>query len=206
MYRDRSDFDRAARFFESCLELCLEQRDHLRQARALRGLGITYRDRNSREEARDCFERALAIIRGLRALDRHGEARVKASQSILLINEGALVRARELAEECLVVYREFGDRHGMADALHTMGTIALQLNPRERAGEALGLLQDSYQTFRRIGYRLWQARAAETIGLAYDAMGNEQAAKLAWEEAVEIFRDLEVPEDQRLRRRLDRWR
>jgi tetratricopeptide (TPR) repeat protein/DNA-binding transcriptional regulator YdaS (Cro superfamily) len=206
VYRDRSDFNRAARFFESCLELCWEQRDHLGQARALRGLGITYRDRNSRAEARDCFERALEIIRGLRALDRHGEARVKASLSILLVKEGAFVRARDLAEECLIVYQEFDDRHGVADALHTMGTIALQLRPPEGAGEALVLLRDSYQTFRKIGNRLWQARAAETIGLAHDAMGNEQAAKLAWEEAFETFRDLEVPEDERLRRRLDRWR
>jgi tetratricopeptide (TPR) repeat protein len=203
IYRDRSAFDKAAWFFEWCLELCREQRDHLGQARALRGLGITYRERDARDEARACFERALEIIQGLRALDRHGEARVKASLSVLLMNEGALGQARELAEDCLSVFQEFDDRHGVADVLHCLGTIALE---QRLPGEALVPLRESSQTFRKIGDRLWQARAAESIGLAHDAMGNEQAAKLAWEEALDIFRDLDVPEAERLRERVDRWR
>ena len=206
VYRDRSDFDKAARFFEHCLELCREQRDHLGQARALRGLGIACRDRDWLEEARACFDSALEIIQGLRALDRHGEADVKASLCLLLIKENLLVPARELAGECLAVYHEFDDRHGVADMLHCLGTIALRQQPPHEAGEALIRLRESYQIFRRIGNRLWQARAAESIGMAHDVMGNEQAARFAWEEAFDIFRDLHVRESERLEERLARSR
>ncbi len=203
VYRDRSAFDKAARFFERCRELCREQRDHLGQARALRGLGIALRDQDLRDDARACFECALEIIRGLRALDRHGEARVKASLCVLLIREDRLIPARELAEECLTVFQEFDDRNGVADAFHCLGTIALKW---QRPEEALTPLRESYRIFRRIGNRLWQARAAESIGLAYEAMGDEQATRSAWEEAFDTFRDLDVPEAGRLRERLDRLR
>jgi hypothetical protein len=90
----------------------------------------------------------------------------------------------------------------VTDVLHCLGTIPLK---QRLPGEALIPLRESYRTFLRTGDRPWQARAAESIGLAHDAMGNEQAAKPAREEAFDIFRDLDVPEAERLRERLDRW-
>jgi tetratricopeptide (TPR) repeat protein/transcriptional regulator with XRE-family HTH domain len=199
VHRDRSDFDTAAECFERCQELCREQRDHLGQARALRGLGICYRDKGLHEEAKACFGQALEIIRRLRTLDRHGEARVLVSLSFLLIKEDELLSARLLVENCLVVYREFDDRHGVADVLHCLGNIDMREGHPDRA---LAGFQESHQTFRGIGDRLWQARTAESIGLVQAAIGNRSAARLAWEEALEVFRDLDVPEAQRVEEQL----
>jgi tetratricopeptide (TPR) repeat protein len=199
VYRDRSAFGWAAWFFERCREICKDQRDHLGEARALRGLGIACRDRGLREEAIAYFDLALEIIRGLRALDRYGEARVLLSVAVLHILDGELDEAFQLATRCLPVFEEFDDRHGVADARHCLGMIAFE---RGRLEEALLELQEAQQTFRRIGSRLWQARVVKSIGVVHAATGNTDAARFALEDALVTFRDLDVPEAKLVEDRL----
>ena len=118
VYRDRGDLGEAVQCFDGGWSLYIDLRDHLGQARALRGLGIAYRDLESPHDAMVCFGRALEIIRKLRTLDRHGEARILMSLSVLYISMDRLDEATQFAKDCLKVFEEFDDVHGVGDVRH----------------------------------------------------------------------------------------
>jgi predicted ATPase/DNA-binding SARP family transcriptional activator len=87
---------------------------------------------------------------------------------------------RALYEESLAVFRELGDRHGIATALGGLGSV----------DGSRALREESLALFRELGDR--HGTASSLGGLGWEALyqGEFRTAQALYEESVAIFRDL----------------
>jgi tetratricopeptide (TPR) repeat protein len=89
------------------------------------------------------------------------------------------------------LFREIGDRNGVAEALNRLGEALLaDGRPRDARAEqaaALGLASE-------IGDRLQQARAHDGLARTYQVMSDRDHARRHWEAALALYRGLGVPD------------
>ena len=100
--------------------------------------------------------------------------------------QDALTLARQLAEESLALYRELGDRQGMASSLRTLGDVTVGLGDYA-AGRAL--VEESVALHRELGSRAGLAVALTALG---EIASDRDAAqgRLVLEESLAIGRSL----------------
>jgi tetratricopeptide (TPR) repeat protein len=123
-----------------------------------------------------------------------GEGALAAARAKALSGAGALAhaqgdyrRAMALHEEALALFRELGDKMGIALSLHELGDVARRHGDYGRAAawheESLALLRD-------LGENNWIGWALVSLGvIAFEQGDQERAAALA-EEALALFRAL----------------
>ncbi len=92
------------------------------------------------DEARDAFERSLAILRDLK--DVRGEAMVLNSLGGLLRDLGRLDDARNAFERSLAIRRDLNDARGEAIVLNSLGWLHRELGEPESAVELLTLRRE----------------------------------------------------------------
>jgi tetratricopeptide (TPR) repeat protein len=91
-----------------------------------------------------------------------------------------LVRAREF-------YAQAGDRVREAEALNDAGVVCIQLEEWDRAKDYL----DEALTIREaLGERSAQGMSLGNLGMLYQRMGDKEQAAQAYEQSIEIFREL----------------
>ncbi len=139
--------------------------------------------RGHRREGRRWMEEALA-----RVPDPPAPARAK-----LLFVAATLGRAsgdfestRPLIEESLVLFRRLGDEFGVAEALGTMGLVALD---EERYEEGLAYLEESADVFLELGRK---RAAGSVLGFATRAplaQGDTASARRLAERALSLARE-----------------
>jgi predicted ATPase/DNA-binding CsgD family transcriptional regulator/Tfp pilus assembly protein PilF len=111
----------------------------------------------------------------------------------VLYGAGALARhqgdydnARALLEEALSLYRELGDRSGVANALTTLGVVArLAVD----LGVARELLVESLEVKRALGDQRGVAISLNNLGLVASDEGDDVEAKALLEESVALRRN-----------------
>jgi non-specific serine/threonine protein kinase len=93
---------------------------------------------------------------------------------------------RACYEESLAIYRELGDRPGIALALTDLGAVAVLQGD---AGGARRLLEEALAIFRSLGIRRPQAPILYWLGRVAMAEGDDVRAKPFFEEALAIDRE-----------------
>jgi predicted ATPase/DNA-binding SARP family transcriptional activator/tetratricopeptide (TPR) repeat protein len=93
----------------------------------------------------------------------------------LAVNDMDTIQARSLSEQSLVLYRDLGDKRGMAMALNSLSWVAFYLNEYSRAKT---LAEESLNLYREIDYISKFESELNLLGNIARAQGNfDQAAK-----------------------------
>jgi hypothetical protein len=90
-----------------------------------------------------------------------------------------------------VLAHAIGDRGAEAYALCILGDVRRQ---QGRLKEVAGCLRRSLATFHDVGFRSWEARALNSLGLLLADKGDPTGACRARHSALAIFRELGMPE------------
>lgn len=139
---------------------------------------------------RDDYRQALAHMTSARNLyhdlgDLKWEVRALSMMGACHTRLGDHDRARDYCESALDLCRRHGDIYGEADALDNLGAIAAVGRPADALHhyeQALTLWHDMDNTYR-------QAGTLTALGDAHRALGNHEDARLAWQRAVDLYRD-----------------
>jgi tetratricopeptide (TPR) repeat protein len=97
-----------------------------------------------------------------------------------------LERARELLEEALVLFRELGDREGIAKTTWGLASLFYETESWDRVAE---LATTSVQMFRQLDNRFGLAWALHLQGLALAVLNRPDEAGPALKEAMGMFLD-----------------
>ncbi|MBF9133834.1 hypothetical protein I0C86_33605, partial [Plantactinospora sp. S1510] len=103
--------------------------------------------------------------------------------------------ARELLRECLAELRWRGDLFGEASALSTLGLAELQCGDPVAARQSLEM---SLAYWREAGVPPLQARALDRLAMVHRTLGDVPAARRCWLAALDIYRQLDFPQQARI--------
>ena len=114
-------------------------------------------------------------------------AKALASAGVLAYFQSDFPATRRLAEECLTIWRELGDRRGMAISLNRLGVLALEegdfASARTRNEESLAIE-------RELGNLSGIAASLNNLGNVAFEEGEFASAELRYAESLAIARDL----------------
>ncbi|WP_454860188.1 ATP-binding protein [Promicromonospora soli] len=109
-------------------------------------------------------------------------------------------QAIECFRQALVANRETGDRNGQAWAINGLGEAA-QLTGS--SASALTFHTEALALAAEVGSHHQQARAHAGIGHAHRALGDPDLARTHYEQAFAIYTELDMPEAEDMRTRLE---
>jgi predicted ATPase/class 3 adenylate cyclase len=112
-------------------------------------------------------------------------AKALAGLGLLVDIQGDYERAVPLYEEGLALYREMGDRAGIAHCLNNLGFVAQVRGAFDRAK---AFLEESASLYRELGNEADLASALNMLGLMASFQGDHARAKEFWEESVALSR------------------
>ena len=193
----RGNLPAAVGHLERALAMCRDLGDLMGQAEALGNLGLVHQRQDSLDLALDHHQRALELFR--RVGYRMGEAYALNDVATIHVRLGQPSRAVEQLRRALALFQEIGERAGEAEALNGLGQALCASGAPDEALEhhlaALAVLIE-------IGDRYEQARAHAGIAAVHETTGNLAAARACWQEALDIYDALEVPDGDEVRARL----
>jgi predicted ATPase/class 3 adenylate cyclase len=140
--------------------------------------------RGLRNEGRAFLERALAGSAGV-AADVRAKALLAAAR--LAFNQSNYEQGEVLAQEGLALFRELGDRRGIALSLNRLGVAAWR---RGDYRSARTLLDEDLTLFREMGDRDRVAWSLFMHGLLDNKQGEYARAYSRFEESLALFREL----------------
>jgi predicted ATPase/transcriptional regulator with XRE-family HTH domain len=106
---------------------------------------------------------------------------------VLAGRQGDYRAARQCYEESLTIWRELGDQHGIAAALHHLGNVALDQGDYSLARS---LFDESLGIKRAIGDKLGMAASLHNLGIIAHEQGDDQRSRSLYEESLTIEREL----------------
>jgi tetratricopeptide (TPR) repeat protein/transcriptional regulator with XRE-family HTH domain len=146
-----------------------------------------------------------ALHHATQALDLYRATGYWAGQAIALNNLGRLFsqlgdhhKALTYCGQALALHQEAGDRSGQAHAWDSLGHAHHHLGHHRHA---IDCYQHALDLFRKIGDRYNEAATLTNFGDTYHAAARH-AARAAWRDAAAIFRDLDHPDLDQVRARL----
>jgi DNA-binding SARP family transcriptional activator/Tfp pilus assembly protein PilF len=147
-----------------------------------------------------------ALAHNMQALDLHRSAGDRTWEAAALNNVGwchaqlgDYRQALAYCEQALALNQELGDRNGEAYAWDSVGYA------RHHLGEylqAVACYQRALALAREVGDRFNQVEILIRLGDSHDADGQPQAARKAWQQALNILNDLDHPLADEIRGRL----
>jgi DNA-binding SARP family transcriptional activator/tetratricopeptide (TPR) repeat protein len=154
---------------------------------------------------RDDYRRALTHMSSSRQLyrdvgDTKWEVRALSMIGACHTRLGDHDEAREYCESALDLCRRHGDSYGQADTLDNLGAIAVATGGH---AEALRHYEGSLAIWRDLDNTYRQAGTLAPIGDAHRALRRYDQARLAWQRAIDLYRDQNLeaaaaPIEQRL--------
>ena len=143
-------------------------------------------------EGRECLEGLLEAAR-----DQPGDAEVSAARAKALHGAGLLAGAqgdhtRAIAryEESLTLFRELGDRRGIAEVLSNLGVVAFQRGEPERA---VSLHEEALALRRELGEQRGIANSLNNLGVQAQTIGEYQRAATFFAESLDLYRAIGAP-------------
>ena len=136
------------------------------------------------KEGGQWLEQALARSSHLRSLVR---AQALAGAGRLAYAQANYTSATALAQQGLELYRELGDKRGMAALLNNLGLFAIDQGELERAK---GIYAESLSLYREMEDEWGIAAALNNLGIALRLQGNYQQAQACFEETLAIRQKL----------------
>jgi tetratricopeptide (TPR) repeat protein len=155
-------------------------------AAVLQFLGIAYLEIGDLAASHRVLLESLGISR--RYSDHYTEALSMVVLARLHLRRGD-PRARAAAEAALALGRQHAMIHHIADALTILGDVELAEGQPARA---VAYLAEAVELWRTRGWPSFLAGALQSLGGA-QARVDRRAAREAWSEARDIFRELEQP-------------
>src|SRR6266446_3533062 len=140
--------------------------------------------RGHRNEGRAFLERALAGSAGV-AADVRAKALIAAAR--LAFIQSNYDQGEALAQESLALFRELGDRRGIALSLDRLGMGAWR---RGDFSAARVLMEEDLALFREVGDQDRVAWSLFTLGLLNNKQGEYPRACALFEESLTLFRQL----------------
>ncbi|GIG88374.1 ATP-binding protein [Plantactinospora endophytica] len=107
----------------------------------------------------------------------------------------------EYCRRALDVLLDLDDRFGAADAWDSLGHAQHKLGRYREAAESY---QHSYALWRELGHRYQEADLLARLGDTQSAVGDLEAASDTWHRALDILDDLDHPDAEQVKARLDR--
>jgi tetratricopeptide (TPR) repeat protein len=115
-------------------------------------------------------------------------ARALTGAGSLAFIQGDLVRARALQEECLALYRTYGNTLGIAATLHNLADVLYRLGD---LAQSVALHEEALVLQRRLGRKDVLAAFLNSLGNALLHQGNYTRAEPLFEESLALCRDLD---------------
>jgi tetratricopeptide (TPR) repeat protein len=189
IHNRRSNWGRAIRFLRQGLEMQLEKPNPRQAAVARDGLSWAYQRLGRWEEARENAEAAYAF--GSTSLDPRDRAKSGHNLGYLLFHQGELEDAERYFRHAIRVCVEHGLRRDEADITLALAQIHLrrrELDAAEACARTVLELAERGHTYRADAHA-W--RLLGTLALERD---DCLAAREAFDEAVDRFTELELPD------------
>lgn len=134
------------------------------------------------DRARGYHEEQLALARAIGDRRAIGEALQGIGWSLL--RRGDMVNSQPVVREAVEVWRDLGDKKGLADAMMAQAFATPDM------AEARGLAEEALALTREAGDREALAGMQMRVGIFAMLQGDYEAARSAYERALEIARDL----------------
>jgi DNA-binding SARP family transcriptional activator/tetratricopeptide (TPR) repeat protein len=191
-------YDEAYDHLHEAMDLFVALGDNAGQANTHLSLSWTHDQQN---------QHAQALVHDRRALDLFREVADRLGQATALNNvgwrHGQLGRHLDAITYCrqaLALYQEIGNGLGEANTWDSLGFVHSRLGDHDRAAECYRHAADRY---RDNGHRYNEADALAQLGDALAAGGELDEAVRAWRAALAILVELDHPDADGLRDRLD---
>jgi tetratricopeptide (TPR) repeat protein len=130
---------------------------------------------------------ARALVRGSALCRTPLRARALKALMHFAKFQGDYREAQFLADEALALFREFGDKHGIADTLLGLGNIAWHQSDYTTAQS---LLQQSLALFREAGDKVGVADALHYLGHTALDQGRHEQANTLFRDSLALFREI----------------
>ncbi|MGA2461184.1 MAG: tetratricopeptide repeat protein [Candidatus Bathyarchaeia archaeon] len=136
-------------------------------------------------EGRESLKSALAGSESIRTLER---AKVLRGAGVLALDQGDMVEAHSFFEGSLNIFRDLGDKVGVARVL---ANLALVADTERNYDAAVRLYEESLSLARELRDNMAIARALNNLGIiALSVKGDYDAARSLFGEALALCREL----------------
>jgi DNA-binding SARP family transcriptional activator/tetratricopeptide (TPR) repeat protein len=181
------------------LHLYVRGGDRLGQANTHRSSAFLCEFLGEPERALDHAQRALALYQAA----GHDRGRAAALNAVgwCFALVGNHAEAIPHCEQALTVLQQLGDRDGEAATWDSLGFAHHHLGQHQRAAECF---RRSIDMYRELGNRSDEANTLANLGDTYHAVGEPDAARGVWERALDILTDLDLPDAEVVRTKIDR--
>ena len=173
----------------AALEWCLDDDEEGAEPglRLSGALGSFWETRGHLSEGRQRC--AAALSRPDAAAQERTEARAEALRGagVLAQIQGDYASAQALFEEGLAIFREWGDKAGIALSLANLGLVAYNQGDYS---SARSLLEESLALQREIGNKVGIANLLTNLGIVAHNQGNYSAARSLYEESLALQREI----------------
>jgi CHAT domain-containing protein len=176
----------AAQDYQRALDVATAQSVVAGKADALNGLALLSASQNQGQQALNYANQALAIRQSLG--DRAGQAAILAEIATGYNNAGDQQRALDYANRALDLYRAAGDHTGEAAALIGIGDIYASLRDKK----CMDAWTQALAVARQFNFSLVQAEALNRLGLAQNALQQNQKALDSFNQALVIYQRLNM--------------
>ncbi|RME88049.1 MAG: hypothetical protein D6767_10865, partial [Candidatus Hydrogenedentota bacterium] len=170
---------------QNAFKLAKELKQKSSQALALYQLGVTERDLNHIEKAKELFEKSLTMYRDLK--DKRFQTYPLYGLAVLYLNEGKLTEAEKAFSEVLNVYQEIGYKSGISAAELNLGVIA---HRRGNFEKALEIYTAALNTAEEIGENLAIAYTLFSMGAVYYDRAKLTRAKQFFRSALSLMQKI----------------
>jgi tetratricopeptide (TPR) repeat protein len=171
--------------------------DHLQLALELaRSIGDRHKEAVTNNSLTSCYaalaEHRLALDHAVNSLALYREMGNPGREAMALNAVGWCAaqvgdhdRARADCEAALALFREHHNDLGEAATLDSLGYIA---DHSDRHAEAVEHYRQALAVRRKLGHAYQVADTLDRLGHAYTALGEQQEARAAWTEALDLYR------------------
>jgi tetratricopeptide (TPR) repeat protein len=198
VYERIGHYDQAADCHQQAIDLCRDLGDSNSQAQALTNLGTVYDLIGRHKQAIDHHHQALALFRGLG--DTIGQAETLTNLGTTHERLGEHGKATDYHQQALALYRDLADPSGQIDALNGLGEAATA------SGDiisAIAFHAEALQLSVGINQSYEQARAHSGLAHAHQRLGELEQAREHWQQALNLYSELGVPEVEKVRANLN---
>jgi tetratricopeptide (TPR) repeat protein len=197
-YRRLGRFDDAHTLLRHALDLYDRTGDRIGQAHTHVGLAVVWGRQGRRTQALDHARQALDLYRV--AAHRRGQAlalnAIGWNHALLGDHQQTLT----CCQQALTLFQELGDRSMQAAVWDSLGYAHHHLGQHT---QALTCYQHTIDLYRNLGDRYEEATTLTHVGDTHHTNANTDAARHAWQQALRILDDLNHPDADAVRAKLD---
>jgi tetratricopeptide (TPR) repeat protein/transcriptional regulator with XRE-family HTH domain len=191
-------FDEAHVHLQQALDLYGQLGDHAGQARVHGNFSFIADRQAQYEETIDHLQQSLALLRTTG--DEAGQGAALSNLGWSYAHLGDHEQALDYCRQALALQQRINDHPGEAYSWDSIGYIHHQLGQYD---EATDCYQHALRLWRDAGDRYCESETLTHLGDLQQGAGDPTAARATWQQALAILDDLDHPEAERVRERLD---